>query len=128
MENKEKQNKSILVVEDELNLLQAVAMGLSREGFDVIKAVDGEQGLRFALEKHPNMIITDIKMPKMDGMSMLEKLRTDAWGKDVPVIILTNMDTESNVLQGQKTGVVDFLVKSNTTLEQLFNQVKVRIH
>ena len=81
----------ILIVEDDQSLLQALTLRLERENFKIISARDGEDGLEQAKNLHPDLILLDIIMPRMDGITMLKKLRTDEWGKKVSVIILTNL-------------------------------------
>lgn len=120
-------SKTILVVEDEATLLKALVFDIQRGGYNVLQGTNGEEGLKLALDKHPDLIITDLKMPKMDGMTMLKEIRKDEWGKNVPIIVLTNMDTEDNVKVGLENSVYDFLTKSNTTLDDLLKQVKQRL-
>lgn len=86
-----KTKKTILIVEDEKILRETIHLGLESEEFTVIEAKDGEEGLLISLREHPDLILLDLIMPKMNGMTMLKKLRSDDWGKIVPVIILTNL-------------------------------------
>src|SRR6185295_10847997 len=88
--------KKILIVEDELPMLNALSDTFKDEGFIVIQAHDGEEGLESAKETLPDIILVDILMPKMDGMTMLKKLREDENGKNIPVIVLTNVAPDSN--------------------------------
>ncbi len=80
-----------------------------------------------ALKKHPDLIILDLIMPKTDGLSMLKELRGDDWGKEVPVIILTNLSDAENVAKAMEKGVYDFLVKSDWKLEDLIKRVKDKL-
>jgi len=99
----------------------------THEGFEVFQAGDGETGLAIALKEHPDLILLDIIMPKMDGMTLLKKLRTDAWGKKVPVIILTNLSDDRNIAEAMEGGVYDFLVKSSWEADDLVKRVKERL-
>lgn len=119
--------KKILIVEDELVLLQALTEKLKKEEFEVLQAKNGEEGLQQALNLHPDLILLDVIMPVMDGMTMLSKLRSDDWGKDVPVIVLTNLSDEYKVAECLQQGVYDYLVKSGWTLEDLVKKVKERL-
>ena len=124
-----KTNKKILilVVEDEKVLVDVLEEKLLKEGFDVIKAADGEEGLHLALADHPDLILLDILMPKVDGMKMLKKLREDSWGAHVNVIIFTNFDDESKVAEGMNINLdntYQYLVKSNWTLDDLVLKIK----
>jgi len=116
------ERKTILVVEDESLLLNALCDKLTREGFAVLEAKNGKEGLEVALRKHPDLILLDIIMPVMDGMTMLKKLREDTWGKDVKVIILTNL-SEVSVAHGS----YDYLVKSDWKIEDVAARVRGRL-
>ena len=116
--------KKILIVEDERALSDILEEEFQKEGFEVEVAVNGLEGLTNAIEHKPDIILLDIIMPKMDGITMLKKLRADTWGAKVPVIILTNLSdaTKDEVLYQE--WVTDYLVKSNWKLEDLVKKVK----
>lgn len=120
-------NKIILVVEDEKPMLEVLVESFAGEGIIVLGATDGEEGLKRALEEHPDLILLDIVLPKMDGITMLKKLRTDNWGKDVPVIILSNLSNIETIAQALEGGVYDFLVKTDWKLKDLVEKVKERL-
>ena len=120
--------KKILIIEDEEALRQAMVDKFNREGFFVIEAKDGEEGLDLAIKNHPDIILLDIIMPKIDGLSMLKQLRSDAWGKDVPILILTNLNDAEYVSQAVENGVYDFLVKSDWQLSTLVEKVKEKLN
>lgn len=120
--------KTILIIEDELPMLKALSDKFTMEGFDILEAKNGEEGLKSALEKKPDLIILDIFMPVMDGRVMFEKLREDAWGKTVPVIILTNLNPDDKTLdQLMKNGPSYYFIKSKWKLEELVAKVKKEI-
>lgn len=82
----------ILLVEDEATISLPLSDNLKKEGFEVVLAKDGEEGLELALRETPDLILLNLLLPKMDGMTMLRKLRSEnVWSKKVPVIILTNL-------------------------------------
>ncbi len=117
----------ILIVEDESSLRKALADKFNREGFFVLDAKDGEAGLAVALKEEPNIILLDIVMPKMDGMSMLKKLREkNDWGKNVPVVLLTNLGTyDEKMMKATKNDAqVCYLVKSNWGISEVMEKVK----
>jgi two-component system, OmpR family, alkaline phosphatase synthesis response regulator PhoP len=122
--NNLKNMKKILIVEDEQTLSKALALKLTSEGFNVLRAQNGEEGLEVALREQPNLILLDIIMPKMDGITMLNKLREDEWGKDVSVFMLTNLSSAEEVDKATKKGVYDYLVKSDWKLEEIVNKIK----
>jgi response regulator RpfG family c-di-GMP phosphodiesterase len=119
--------KTILIVEDEAPLLKAVKTKLELSGFSVITAEDGLTGLDLALTKKPDLILLDIIMPKMDGMSVLQKLRKNPAGKNIPVIVLTNLSDADKMQEAEKRGVHDFLIKSDWRLEDVVSKVKERL-
>lgn len=119
--------KTILIVEDETPLRSALQEKFTREGFSVLEARDGEEGLNTALEKHPDIILLDIIMPKMDGLTVLKKLQEDSSGKDIPVILLTNLSDDQKVAEAIKEGVYEYLVKSDWKLADLVKEVKEKL-
>ncbi len=117
----------ILIVEDESSLRNALRDKFGREGFLVLDAKDGEAGLALALKETPDIILLDIVMPKMDGMSMLKALREkNDWGKQVPVMLLTNLgaDDENIMKVISKDNYVCYLVKSNWAIGEIIEKVK----
>lgn len=122
-----KLNKTILVVEDEISLLKALEDKFTLEGFDVIKARNGEEGLEVALKNHPDIILLDIVMPKMDGITMIKKLREDAWGRDAKIILLTNLSSPEAITEAIQHNVFDYLVKTNWKLESIIEKVKTML-
>jgi DNA-binding response OmpR family regulator len=120
-------NKKILIVEDDLQLQGVLRDRLSHEGFDVLEAGNGKDGLGLALSSHPDLILLDLIMPVMDGLTMANQLRLDDWGRDVPVIILTNLSDNEKISEALKNGVFDFLVKSDWKLEDLVAKVKEKV-
>ena len=122
-------HKKILVVEDEAPLRTAVSDILGFEGFTVFQAKNGQEGLDLALKEHPDLILLDLMMPIMDGLTMLEKLREDkTWGKSAAVILLTNINDPEKVAQATEAGSFDFLVKSDWNIEDVVKKIKLRLN
>jgi DNA-binding response OmpR family regulator len=119
--------KKILIVEDEAPLRNALRDKLIGEGFMVFEAVNGEAGLELALKEHPDLILLDIVMPKMDGFAMLEAMRTDPWGKKANVIVLTNLNDQEYVLKSFRDEVYDFFVKTDVRIEDLISKIKGKL-
>lgn len=115
--------KKILFVEDDKQLVQLYVRKFESEGFEVEVATNGEDGLKRAFEGQPNLILLDIMMPQMDGFEMLKKLREDARGKDVPVIILTNL-AYSEKLPELKGLYQEYIVKANVEISDIVEIVK----
>lgn len=117
----------ILIIEDEQIMLNSLVEKFSGEGFDVIKAENGEEGLKKALEFHPDIVLLDIIMPKMDGLAMLKKMRQDSWGENVKVVILTNAEDNKRIAEGVEYGLTDkfsYLIKTDNTLDNIVEEVK----
>ena len=127
MKGDSSKNKTILVIEDEPAMLEVLADTLISEGFDVLKARSGEEGLKFALKEHPDLILLDLILPKMNGMTMLRKLRKDDWGSNVQVVILTNLSAIEKTAEALESKVYDYLVKTNWRLEDIVKKVKERL-
>ena len=99
---------NIFLVDDDKNILTSVSMLLETEGYKVRTFSDGESGLKAILESDPDIAIVDIKMPRLDGIELLKKLRKTS---DMPVIFLTSKDTEIDELLGLKVGADDYITK-----------------
>lgn len=122
-------NKKILIVEDEAPLRNAMTDILTFEGFTVFQAKNGQEGLDIALLEHPDLILLDLMMPVMDGLTMLEKLRADQiYGKNAMVILLTNINDPDKVAAATEAGSYDFLVKSDWNIEDVVRKIKTRLN
>ena len=86
----------ILVVDDELDLVSVLRMGLEIQGFEVIEAMDGEEGLKRAREDHPDLLVLDLMLPKMDGYKVCRALKFDERFRNVPIIILSARSGEQD--------------------------------
>jgi DNA-binding response OmpR family regulator len=117
-------DKKILVIEDDLSLAGALIAKLDLEGFVTMNAKNGEEGLELAFSNHPDLILLDIIMPKMDGITMLKKLRVDSWGKDVPVVILSNLSDADKNIDVVDSSAQAYLIKSDWTLQDVVSKVK----
>lgn len=117
----ENNNKKILVIEDEVPMRDALVDTLKQHTFTVISSDNGKDGLDIAFKEHPDLMLLDIFMPKMDGLTMLQKLREDGWGQNVPVIVLTNLnpDSDATIRAILEHKPAFYLIKSNVTLEQI---------
>lgn len=116
--------KKVLVVEDEPDLREALKTVLTQEGFEVAVAENGEEGLARALETKPNLILLDVVMPKMDGLTVLKKLREDEWGKKAKVIVMTALDDMEKVAEVVEAGASGYFVKSQTPLNVIVGKVR----
>lgn len=114
----------ILVIEDESALQKTFGDMLTREGYEVVKALDGEIGIRLAKKELPNLIILDLILPRMNGFEVLKALKTDTTTQSIPVIILTNLETMNDIERTLEGGASTYLVKSNYSLEEVLQKIK----
>jgi DNA-binding response OmpR family regulator len=89
------------------------ATKLELDGFSVVTARDGEEGLKAAFKEKPDLILCDVLMPKLDGFEVLKRLKADAQTKDIPVIMLTNLGQKEDVEKGLEEGATDYLIKAH---------------
>lgn len=126
----ENKNVKVLIVEDEEIICKTYADELSDSGFNVLVAGNGKEGLELALHEKPDIILLDILMPVMDGLSMMDQLRKDeTYGKKVPIILLTNLSAgEEKIMQSIiKNEPAYYLIKSDWTLSQVIEKIKERL-
>ena len=102
---------SILVVEDDPTIRELVRLHLASANYDVITAVDGLQGLQYAVTNHPDVIVSDVQMPNMDGFGMLAAVRANEQTSSIPVIFLTALDDRESFRKSMNLGADDFLTK-----------------
>jgi DNA-binding response OmpR family regulator len=109
----------VLLVEDDPSVLEMYRLKLELDGYRVNTALDGEDGLRKAGDLAPDIIFLDIRLPKMDGLEVLRKLRAQDKTRNIPVIILSNYDEEDLVARGLRLGAHEYLIKARTTPSSL---------
>lgn len=115
--------QTILVVDDEQDLLDLIEYNLKKEGFDVIKAEDGLEGISKAREQAPDLVLLDIMMPKMDGLEVCEVMRDDDQLKSIPIIFLTARGDEKTEVEGLNKGGDDYITKPISTTK-LISRIK----
>lgn len=118
------QPTKILVVEDEEILLTALSEQLKQEGFEVVGAKDGVEGVEKAAAEKPALILLDLVMPRLDGIGALTQLKEGAETKNIPVVILTNLSDYDKISDALALGAMDYLVKANYRMEELVNKIK----
>lgn len=120
-------NKTILIVDDNELVRKSLAATLISNALNVETASNGKEGLDKALKLHPDLVITDIRMPQLDGLEMIEKIRADEWGKKVPVLVMTvDEDTES-INKALLAGVTVYISKNVTDPAAIAEQIKTAL-
>ncbi|MBI5221733.1 MAG: response regulator [Candidatus Magasanikbacteria bacterium] len=120
-------SKKILIIENEIATRKILADKLTREKFLVIQSGTGEEGLSLALKEHPDLILLDIFMPKMNGLEVINALHQDKLGKTVPVIILSNLNDDHQMLESIKHANYDYLIKTNHNLSSIVAKIKAKL-
>lgn len=116
--------KKILLVEDDEMLHNMYTQKFKTQGYEVLSAFNGAEGVKIAGEESPDMILLDIIMPKMDGFVALKKIRKNDKTKKIPVIILTNLGQEDDIKKGKELGADDYFIKANHTPAEVVDKVK----
>ena len=114
----------IAIIEDDATISQMYRMKFEVDGFDVRLASNGTIGVALVESFRPDVILLDIQMPEMDGAEALRRIRSHAWGKTIPVIVLTNLGEEEAPREMRSLGIQGYIVKANLTPRQVVAQVK----
>lgn len=109
--NVEREKKLILVVDDERNIMDLLVFNLQKEGYDTIEAYDGITAVDLALKEKPDLILLDIMIPKLDGISVCKKIRYALNISNIPIIMISARDTESDKIVGLEMGADDYITK-----------------
>lgn len=117
-------NERILIVDDDQDFAQLLEFDLKKQGYEIVLAPDGEEGLAKALSVKPALIILDIKMPKMDGYTFVRRLKKNPETKNLPLVVLTSYEPMKDMFQME--GVTDYFVKS-ASMEGLFSVIRKRL-
>jgi DNA-binding response OmpR family regulator len=120
------QKHTILIAEDDNPILNILTDALQDQGFEITQAKNGYDGLNLALQNHPDLILVDLLMPQMDGLTMVNKLRSDDWGKSAPIIMLTNIspDTDAALKAVMQYQPAYYMMKSNIKIDDLIAKIK----
>lgn len=117
-------SKNILVIEDDKFLRELIAQKLSRDGYEVSEAIDGEEGIKKIQKEKPDLVLLDLILPGIDGFEVLTKMKKDSTISSVPVIILSNLGQKDDVERGLKLGAVDYLIKAHFTPGEIVDKVR----
>ena len=116
--------KKILFIEDESALQKTFGDILKQEGYEMLSALDGEIGLRMAKTENPDLVLLDFVLPKKHGFEVLQALKEDAETKDIPIIVLTNLEGTGDVEKALELGATTYLIKASYTLEEVVAKIK----
>lgn len=118
-------NKTILAIEDDGSLRNILLDKITGNGYEALGAEDGEEGLKLALEKAPDLILLDLMLPKLDGFQVLDHIRKneDKAIANVPVVVLSNLWSNKDILRIRALKIEEYYVKANTNLEEVFMKI-----
>ncbi len=116
--------KKILFIEDEPNLQKTMEKILVQEGFEILGALDGEKGLELIKKEKPDLILLDLILPKKDGFEVLKEMKENEELKNIPVIVLTNLEGMGDVEKALSLGATTYLIKANYELGDVVKRIK----
>ena len=119
--------KKILIIEDEEIMIDLLQRKLTKEGYQISVAKDGEEGLKMMREIKPDLILLDIVMPKMGGFEVMEGMNKDKELKKIPVIVISNSGQPVELDKAQKLGAKDWLIKTEFDPQEVVDKVKKQI-
>lgn len=114
----------IVVVEDDKFLRELIVQKLTREGYQAVGAVDGEDGVEKISAEKPDLVLLDLILPGMDGFEVLANIKEKEELKDIPVIILSNLGQRDDVERGLKLGAIDFMIKAHFTPTEIIAKIQ----
>lgn len=117
-------SKSILLVEDESSVREVLKRKLIQSGFKTTVAEDGQEAMVSLDHNIPSLILLDVIMPRMNGFDFLERIRADIRYRDIPVIIISNLEGDNDRTTGKNLGITDYVVKSNVSLRELMALIR----
>jgi two-component system, OmpR family, alkaline phosphatase synthesis response regulator PhoP len=119
--------KKLLIIDDEEIILKALSSQFDPKEIKVFTAGNGVDGLKLAKKEHPHLILLDLIMPKMDGLEMLKKLRKDKWGKNVDVLVLSNLNDTERISQAVALGVFEYMVKVDWNVNDVVKKIQASL-
>ena len=119
--------KKILFVEDEEALQRAMGEMLEQKGFNVVRAMDGEIGLALTKKELPDLVLLDLILPKKNGFEVLMEIKKDPATKNIPVIVLTNLEGSEDIEKALSLGATTYLVKANYNLSDILGKIELSL-
>jgi len=114
----------ILIIEDDKFLRELITKKVGKEGYEVVGAMDGEEGLTMAGKEQPSLILLDLILPTMDGFEVLRRLKEQETTKNIPIIILSNLGQKEDIDKGMQLGATDYMIKAHFTPGEITEKIK----
>lgn len=118
---------TLLIVEDDSFLANAYKMKLTKAGYEVLMASDGNEALDVLSENTPDVIVLDLIMPNMDGFALLERLQDDQMHASIPVIVASNLGQSEDIEKAKSLGARDYVIKTDMSLDELIEKVEALV-
>ena len=116
--------KKILIVDDDKTFQKVMSDKLIALNYEVVSAVDGEEGLKMAIEGKPDLVLLDIKMPKLDSIGFLKTLKENKDVSPIPILITSNLGNIDQISEGIALGVKGYIIKSNESFDTIVNEIE----
>jgi DNA-binding response OmpR family regulator len=116
--------QTILFIEDEPTLQKMIGRYLEQKGYNAVSALNGEIGLKLTKKIKPDLILLDLILPKKDGFEVLQEIKKDEELKNIPIIVLTNLEGSEEVEKALSLGATTYLVKANYDLDEVVKKIK----
>ena len=120
-------NKKILIIEDGEFFRRLYKEGLGAAGFRVLQANDGQEGIEKIKAKKPDLVLLDLLMPNQGGYAVLEEVASNEDTKNIPIIVLSNLNQDSDIKKSKELGAVDYLIKANVTLKDVIGRIRFHL-
>ena len=117
----------ILIIEDDKFLRELIIQKLGNEGYEVVEAAEGEEGLRKMKEEKPDLVLLDLILPVIDGFEVLRRAKSEQDTASVPIIILSNLGQRDDVEKGIELGAVDYMIKAHFTPGEIVEKIKATL-
>lgn len=114
----------IVIVEDDKFLRELIVQKVRKEGYEVVEAINGKEGVAKAKAEKPDLVLLDLILPGIDGFEVLRQIKEDAETSAIPVVILSNLGQKDDVERGMKLGASDYLVKAHFTPGEILAKIK----
>jgi len=118
------EKKKLIIIEDDIVLQKALQDFLLSENFEVVSALNGEEGVDLIMTEKPDLILLDIILPKKDGYEVIKEVRGNEDTKDIPIVLLTNLGSLNDVERALALGATTYLVKADYKLEEVTEKIK----
>lgn len=120
----ETNKKTVLLIEDDIFLSQLLTTRLQKSGIEVIKAFDGEAAIEILKTTKPNLMLLDIILPKKSGFEVMEEIHSNPMLKDGPIIVISNLGQDADIVRGKALGAVEYLIKAQISIDDLIEKIK----